>query len=268
MLTAPFYGTCERALEKTIWLQIEMLYRIEPSWERSGLELSVMENFDLVSFGETAIIKLERNSELASKGCVGCSHSVWASMELSETSASIKNLTLPAYFVVHLIYLTDGNCGQDVISRGLQTLLGTELQVTMSKGVPIKFSISLERQSIDDVLMKTSLTFSKINQPCTGGSTVYLSQSELCPIITLTDEDYVKLMEIASARKQVNELFGMDEEEAFVPDRITKNVTVCLEDYRAMFMENALNTAMQLQSVEVYATTTVIFIFFLLVFMQ
>ena len=187
-------------------------------------------------------------------------------MELSETSASNQNLTLPAYFVVHIIYLTDGNCGHDVISKGLQTLLGTEIQVTMSKDVSIKLSISLERQSFDDILMKTSLTFSKKYQPCTGGSTVYLSQSELCPIITLTDEDYVKLMEIASARKQVNELFGMDEEESYVPDRITKNVTVCLEDYRAMFMENALNTAMQLQSVEVYATTIVFAL--LLVFMK
>ena len=52
-------------------------------------------------------------------------------------------------------------------------------------------------------------------------------------------------MEITSVRKQVNEIFGMDEEEAFVPEQITKNVTVCLEDYSAMFMENALNTAMQ-----------------------
>ena len=263
MLTAPFYGTCERAVEKSIWLQIEMLYRIEPFWEISNLELSAMENFNLVSFGKKAIKHFERNLGLASKGCVGCSHSVWASMELSETSASNKNLTLPAYFVVHLIYLTDGNCGHDVISRGLQTLLGTEIKVTMSKDVSINLSISLERQSIDDILMTTSLSFTQIVQPCTGGSTVYLSQLELCLIITLTDEDYVKLMEIASARKQVNELFGMDEEEAFVPDRITQNVTVCLEDYRAMFMENALNTAMQLQSVEVYATTTTIIVLLL-----
>ena len=195
MLMAPFYGTCERAVEKTIWLQIEMLYRIEPFWEISGLELSDMENFNLVSFGEKAIKHFERNLGFASKGCVGCSPSVWASMELSETSASNQNLTLPAYFVVHLIYLTDGNCGHDVISRGLQTLIGTEMQVTISKDVSIKLSISLERQSIDDILMATTLTFTQINQPCTGGSTVYLSQSELCPIVTLTDEDYVKLME-------------------------------------------------------------------------
>ena len=266
MLTAPFYGTCEPAVEKTIWLQIEMLYRIEPFWEISSLELSDMENFNLVSFGKKAIKHLERNLGLASKGCVGCEHSVWASMELSETSGSNQNLTLPAYFVVHLIYLTDGNCGHDVISRGLQTLLGTEMQVTMSKDVSIKLSISLERQSIDDILMATSLTFTQVNQPCTGGSTIYLSQSELCPIITLTDEDYVKLMEILSFRKQVNELFGVEEGEAFVPDRITKNVTVCLEEYRAMFMENALNAAMQLQSVEVYATTIVFA--FSLVFMK
>ena len=73
-------------------------------------------------------------------------------------------------------------------------------------------------------------------------------------------------MEIASFRKQVYELFDIDEGEVFVPDRITKNVTVCLEDYMAMFMENALNTAMQLQSVEVYATAIVFAL--LLVFMK
>ena len=64
----------------------------------------------------------------------------------------------------------------------------------------------------------------------------------------------------------MNELFDIDEGEVFVPDRITKNVTVCLEDYMAMFMENALNTAMQLQSVEVYATAIVFAL--LLVFMK
>ena len=68
MLTAPFYGTCEIAVEKTVWLQIEMLYRIDPLWETPNLKLSDIENLDMIAFGEKAIKKIERNLGLASKG--------------------------------------------------------------------------------------------------------------------------------------------------------------------------------------------------------
>ena len=261
MLKAPFYGTCERAVEKTVGLQIKMLYRIEPLWETSSLKLSDRENLDIITFGEKVIKEFERNLGLASKGCVSCSPSIWASTEVSEASASNQNLTLPAYYVVHKTYVTNRNCGEDVISEGLHTIIGTEMQVTMSKGVSVKFSTSLDRQSLDNMFMTTSFTFSKIDQSCTRTAIINLSQSKLCPMITLTDEDYVKLMDIASVRKQVNELFGIDKSEAFTPDQVIKNVTVCLEDYRAMFMENAANTAVQLQLVGIYMyAATVVFI--------
>ena len=258
MLTAPFYGTCERAVEKTVWLQIEILYRIDPLWETSSLKLSDIENLDMSAFGEKAIKKFERNLGLASKGCVSCSPSIWTSTEVSEASATNRNLTLPAYFVVHMKYITNKNCGEDVISEGLHTLLGTEMQVTMSEGASVKFSTSLDSLSLDNMFMTTRNIFSKIDPPCMSTAIITLSQSKLCPMITLTDEDYAKLMGITSARKQVNELFSIEKSKAFIPDQVSKNVTVCLDDYRAMFKENDVNTAVHFQLAEAYVPTAVL----------
>ena len=254
MLTAPYYGSCERVTDRTNRLQITMLYRIDPLWTR----LSDMEQFDLLMFGENTIRHFERSSGMASKGCTSCTNSIWASHEVSETPASNETSTLPAYFVLFLKYVTDGKCGQAIISKGLRALVGTYTQIAMPKGQSVNVSVSLERRVFDDVMLTTSYTFSTTNPDCPLHSPIiHLSQSELCPVITLTNTDYSKLMDKrkGSERKMVNELFGIEGEEATVPEQVQGNLTVCLDDYRAIFVNSASSAVPKLQLVEMCTAT-------------
>ena len=61
--------------------------------------------------------------------------------------------------------------------------------------------------------------------------------------------------EVALQRKQVNALFGVENSGAFISDNIQKNKTVCLDDYKAIFQANGMNTALQFRLVEAYATS-------------
>ena len=260
MLTAPFYGTCKRAIEKTVSLPIQMLYRIEPLWRRSGDKLSDMKNFDLILFSKKVIKTFEHESGLASKGCMNCHNTIWTSSEADKTLMIDHNLTLPSYFLVHLKYITGGSCDHDIIANGMKTLIGTDMQVKMSKDVSVEFSIAPERQSLDDMVITNIQIFGTVGPACPISETgIYLSQSQLCPVITLTDADYIKLRDTLTVRKRVNALFGVEESDAFAPDKI-RNVTVCLDDYRAMFLEEALNAATmaELQLIEPYVVSAAI----------
>ena len=234
------------------------MYRIDPLWT----SLSDMEQFDLLLFGENTVRHFENGSGLASKGCTICTHTIRASHEVSVPSASNETSTSPAYFVLLLTYVTDGNCGHSVISNGLRALVGTNAQITMPKGQSVKVYVSLERRLFDDVILTTSYTLGKIDPVCPPQTPIInLSQSQLCPIITLTNTDYTKLMNKTNGaeRKMVNELFGIEKGEATVAKQVQRNVTVCVDDYMAIFVGNASSTAPIFQLDEM-CTSTAVFI--------
>ena len=257
MLTAPYYGSCERVTERTNRLRIVMQYRIDPLWT----SLSDIKQFDLLLFAENTIRHFENGSGLASKGCTICTHRIRASHEVSGPSASNETSTSPAYFVLRLTYVTDGNCAHGVISKRLRALVGTNTQIAMPKGQSVKVYVSLERRFFDDVILTTSHTFTETDPDCPPQTPIInLSQSELCPVITLTNTDYTKLMNKTKGaeRKRMNELFGIEEGEATVPEQVQGNVTVCLDDYRAIFVSNSSSTVPVFQLVEICTATALL----------
>ena len=262
MLSAPLHGTCKRVMKISHSLRIGVLYRIEPLLTLSKVNVSDMTLVNIEHFGDEIIRQFELKLGLVDKGCTSCNVRVWA--HASNDSVDYNKMSMPAYFIINIEYLTDNNCKENVIAASLLNLHEEAIQVKNPSGETVTLETSLETRSFEQAVRSTIALSGKITSvSCFVDSYIDLTKTKLCPTITLTNEDYMEIMnktKTESVIKKVYALFGVEKYDGSTSLAVTNAVTVCLDTYEAIFAASAVkmhDNSVRLQLIDVYTLIAV-----------
>ena len=240
-----------------------MLYRIKPLLTLSKLNISDM---TLNKIGGEIMRQFELKLGLVAKGCTSCNVRVWA--HASNDSVGYTNMPMPAYFIVNIEYLTDNNCKENVIAASLLNLHEEEIQVEDPTGETVTFETSVETQSTEQVLRSTIEVSGRIGSvSCLVDSFIDLTKTKLCPTITLTNADYLEIVNKTKTELEINKvnaLFGVVNYNGSTSLETTKTVTICLDTYEAIFSARNVNMHSNTVRLQLMRVHTLIAVFVML----
>ena len=241
-------------------LRIRVLYRIKPLLTLSKLNISGMTLQNLETICEEIIRQFELKLGLVAKSCTSCNIGVWA--HASNDSVGYTNMPMPAYFIFNIEYLTDNNCKENVIAESLLNLHEEEIQVEDPTGETVTFETSLETQSTEQAFRSTIKVTGRITSvSCFVDSYIDLTKTNLCPTITLTNADYIEIVNKTKTESEINKvnaLFGIVNYNGSTSLGTTKTVTICLDTYEAIFSARNVNmhsNTVRLQLIGVHTHT-------------
>ena len=241
-------------------LRIRVLYRIKPL-TLSELNISGMTLQNLETICEEIIRQFELKLGLVAKGCTSCNIGVWA--HASNDSVGYTNMPMPAYFIFNIEYLTDNNCKENVIAASLLNLHEEEIQVEDPTGETVTFETSLETQSTEQAFRSTiKVSGRNKSVSCFVDSYIDLTKTKLCPTITLTNADYMEIVNKTKTESEINKvnaLFGVVNYNGSTSLGTTK--TVCLDTYEAIFSARNVNMHSNTVRLQLIGVHTLIAVF-------
>ena len=221
---------------------------------------------NLETIGGEIIRQFELKLGLVAKGCTSCNNGVWA--HASNDSVGYTNMPMTAYFIVNIEYLTDNNCKENVIAGSQLNLHEKEMQVEDRTGETVTFETSLETQSTEQSLRSTIQVSGSITSvSCLVDSYIDLTNTKLCPTVTLTNADYIEIVNKAKTESEINKVnaaFGVVNYNGSSSLETTKTVTICLDTYEAIFSASNVNMHSNTVKLQLMWVHTLIAVFVML----